>query len=116
MIDVLKIRVSKTQLQAMPLNERTLFILLGYAANQLNLSFFQRVRTPDDEVESTLSGAQTQMPLPRIIVVLLCRFIFWWRGLLRLAFRVLALPLSRSPLCPDWYTFTPQSGTICTRH
>ena len=74
MIDVLKIRVSKAQLQAMPLNERALFILLGYAANQLNLFsklvLFSTNKTPDNEVERTLSGAQTQMLLRMVVGVL----------------------------------------------
>jgi len=73
-IDVLKIRVSKAQLQAMPLNERALFILLGYAANQLNLFsklvLFSTNKTPDNEVERTLSGAQTQMLLRMVVGVL----------------------------------------------
>ena len=74
MIAVLKIRVSKDRLRALPLNERALFILLGYAANQLNLFskilLFSLNKTSENEIESTLSGAQSQMLLRVVIGVL----------------------------------------------
>jgi len=48
----------------MPKQARALFLLLGYAANQINMLFkliiFSTNKTPDD-VEQFLSGAQSQM-------------------------------------------------------
>jgi hypothetical protein len=65
MIDVLRIPVSKESLRAMPRAERGLFLLLGYAANQINLMsklvVFSSNRTPPEHTEQMLSGAQTQM-------------------------------------------------------
>lgn len=74
MIEVLKIPVSKAQLQAMPSNERALFILLGHTANQLNLftklTIFSSNKTIDDDLGRILSGAQTQMLMRMAIGVL----------------------------------------------
>ncbi len=74
MIDVYKIRVSKDRLQAMPADERSLFIVLGYAANQLNLfsklTLFSLNNTTEKEPESFLSGAQSQMLLRMAIGIL----------------------------------------------
>jgi hypothetical protein len=65
MIDVLRIPVSKETLRTMPKTERALFLLLGYAANQINLLsklvIFSSNKTPPDQTEQMLSGAQTQM-------------------------------------------------------
>jgi hypothetical protein len=67
LITVYKIRVSKDRLRAMPVGERSLFILLGYAANQLNLfsklTLFSLNNMTDKEPENFLSGAQSQMLL-----------------------------------------------------
>jgi hypothetical protein len=64
MITVLRVPVSKDRMRAMPADERALLILLGYAANQINLLsklvIFSSNKTPDG-VEQALSGAQTQM-------------------------------------------------------
>lgn len=74
MIDIYKIRVSKDRLRAMPAGERSLFILLGYAANQLNLfsklTLFSLNNTAKKEPESFLSGAQSQMLLRMVIGIL----------------------------------------------
>lgn len=74
MITVYKIHVSKVRLRAMPVNERCLFILLGHAANQLNLfsklTLFYLNNTADREPESFLSGAQSQILLRVAIAVL----------------------------------------------
>ncbi len=49
----------------MPKTERALLLLLGYAANQINLLsklvIFSSNRTPPEQPEQMLSGAQTQM-------------------------------------------------------
>src|SRR5579871_2095927 len=71
MIEVYRIPVPKDRLRAMPKEERVLFLLLGYAANQL--SMLQKLlaiatnRTPDTELEQHVTGAQTQM-LVRLMV------------------------------------------------
>jgi hypothetical protein len=74
MIEVFKIPVSKAQLQAMPSNERALFILLGHAANQLNLFtklvIFSSNKTTDDDLGRMLSAAQTQMLMRMAIGIL----------------------------------------------
>ncbi len=74
MIDVYKIGISKDKLLAMPDDERALFLLLGYAANQINffmkLVVFSTNRDGDGELEQTLSAAQSQMALRVVIGVL----------------------------------------------
>ena len=65
MIDVFCIPLSKDRLRAMPKEERSLFLLLGYAANQITLHsklvIFSTNRTPSELVEQHISGAQSQM-------------------------------------------------------
>jgi hypothetical protein len=67
MIEVFKIRVSKDKLAAMPADERALFILLGYAANQLNLlsklTLFSLNNLTEKEPEATIVAGQSQMLL-----------------------------------------------------
>ena len=69
-----KIRVSKDRLRAMPVGERSLFILLGYAANQLNLfsklTLFSLNNMTDKEPANFLSGAQSQMLLRMAVGVI----------------------------------------------
>src|ERR1700730_7760736 len=64
MIDVIRFPLSKDRLRAMPKEERALFYLLGYAANQINLFdrlvIFSTNKTPADPVEQR-NLAQTQM-------------------------------------------------------
>jgi len=71
MIQIYRIPVPKECLRAMPKDERVLFLLLGYAANQLSmlqkLLNFATNRTPDAEVEQHATGTQTQM-LVRLMV------------------------------------------------
>jgi hypothetical protein len=71
MIDVLRIPVPKETLRAIPKAERALFLLLGYAANQINLFsklvIFSSNKTPLEQPEQSLSGVQTQM-LARILI------------------------------------------------
>jgi hypothetical protein len=70
MIDVLRVPVSKNGLRAMSQRERSLFLLLGFAANQITLLsklvIFSTNKTPDG-VEQSLSGAQSQM-LARLLI------------------------------------------------
>jgi hypothetical protein len=74
MIDVIRIPLSKDRLRAMPKEERALFFLLGYAANQITLFsklvIFSTNKTPTDSVEQRISGAQTQM-LARFVIGIL---------------------------------------------
>jgi hypothetical protein len=103
MMDVLKIQVSKDQLLAMPTSERALFILLGYAANQLSLFsklvIFSTNRIPGDEVEGTLSGAQTQMLLRMVIGVLHETWV-----------KIITNRLMKSPLAKDYLPRLDQQG------
>jgi hypothetical protein len=74
MIEVYKIPIPKDKLLAIPSDERALFILLGYAANQLNfftkLVVFSTNKDGNSELEQTLSGAQSQMALRVVVGVL----------------------------------------------
>ena len=68
--DVLRISVSKDRLRQMPADERALFILLGYAANQLSVFTKLVIFSSNKDgagVEQTLSAAQTQMLL-RVVI------------------------------------------------
>ncbi len=103
MRDILKIKVSKDKLFAMPANERALFILLGYAANQITLFsklvLFSTNKTPDDEVESTLSGAQTQMLLRVVVGVLHETWV-----------KIITNRFLKSPLQKDYLPLLDQGG------
>jgi hypothetical protein len=74
MVEVYKIALPKDKLMAMPEKERSLMMLLGYAANQI--SFFEKLvvlssnKDGPTEMEQKLSGAQTQMSLRVLIGVL----------------------------------------------
>lgn len=65
MLKVYRIPIPKDRLRAMPKDERVLFVLLGYASNQISmlqkLLTFATNRTPDTELEQHATGAQTQM-------------------------------------------------------
>jgi hypothetical protein len=71
MIEVYHIQVSKDHLKAMPKEERTFLLLLGYAANQLSmlqkLLMFSSNKLPTAEIEQYLTAAQTQMILRFLI-------------------------------------------------
>jgi hypothetical protein len=68
---MIEIPLSKERFEAIPKDERVLFLLLGYAANQITmfrkLLIFSSNKTPDDEVEQRIFGAQTQM-LARFLI------------------------------------------------
>jgi hypothetical protein len=74
MVEVYKIALPKDKLIAMPEKERSLMMLLGYAANQIN--FFAKLvllssnKDGPTELEQKLSGGQTQMSLRVLIGVL----------------------------------------------
>lgn len=65
MIDVIRVPLAKNKLKAMPAEERSLLILLGYAANQIvffsKMITFSTNHTPENEAEQRISGAQSQM-------------------------------------------------------
>ena len=71
MIRVMQIPLQKERLRAVPKEERTLFLLLGYAANQITmfqkLLIFSSNKTPSEAVEQRISAAQTQM-LVRLLI------------------------------------------------
>ena len=74
MRDVLKIDVPKARIMAMPARERAMFLLLGYATNQValytKLAILSTNYQTADEVENTLSAAQSLMILRTVAGVL----------------------------------------------
>jgi hypothetical protein len=74
MIDVIRIVLPKDRLRAMPEEERALFFLLGYAANQINmfskLVIFSTNKTPSGDAEQKISAAQSQMLARHVIGIL----------------------------------------------
>lgn len=74
MKDVLKIEVPKERIMAMPARERAMFLLLGYAANQV--AFYTKIAilstnyNSSDDIENTLSAAQSLMILRTVAGVL----------------------------------------------
>ena len=64
MLDILRLAMTKKTLSKMTPEERSLFLLLGYASNQVNalwkLVIITTNSTPDDPIEQRVSGAQTQ--------------------------------------------------------
>jgi hypothetical protein len=71
MIRVVQISLPKDQLRAVSKEKRSLFLLLGYAANQITmlqkLMILSSNKTPSETVEQRISGAQTQM-LVRLLI------------------------------------------------
>ena len=65
MLDILRLPMTKETLAKMTPEERSLFLLLGYASNQVNalwkLVIIATNHTPNDPVEQRVSGAQTQI-------------------------------------------------------
>ena len=94
MIQVYRIPVPKEPLRKMPKDERVLFLLMGYASNQLSmlqkLLNFSTNRTPDVEVEQHATGAQTQMLL-RLMV-----------GTLHEAWELVTTRFIKNPLAKDY--------------
>lgn len=71
MISVMEIPLPKDRLQAATKEERALFLLLGYAANQITmfqkLMIFSGNKDPAHSAEQRISAAQTQMLLRFLI-------------------------------------------------
>jgi hypothetical protein len=71
MITIQHIEVIKSKIEAMPEDERALFMLLGHAENQINLLYKLLIlltnKDPKNELEATLSAAQSQI-LARILI------------------------------------------------
>ena len=71
MLDILRIPITKADLLKMSPGERSLFLLLGYASNQVNalwkLVIIATNPTNRDPVEERVSGAQTQI-LVRLLI------------------------------------------------
>jgi hypothetical protein len=65
MLDILRLPMPKETLAKMTPDERSLFLLLGYASNQVNvlwkLVIIATNNTPNDYIEQRVSGAQTQI-------------------------------------------------------
>ena len=65
MLDILRLPMPKETLSKMTSEERSLFLLLGYASNQVNLMWKLVIiatnHTPKNPVEQRVSGAQTQI-------------------------------------------------------
>lgn len=65
MLDILRLPMPKDTLAKMTPEERSLFLLLGYASNQVNvlwkLVIIATNNTPNDSIEQRVSGAQTQI-------------------------------------------------------
>jgi hypothetical protein len=74
MRDVLKVTLPKEKIMAMPARERAMFLLLGYAANQVafysKLAILSTNYNSADEVENTLSAAQSLMIVRTVAGVL----------------------------------------------
>jgi hypothetical protein len=73
-IDVLALNGAKELLTKMTPAERGLFLLFGYASNQVNVLWklvsVATNETPDDPVEQRVSGAQTQIIVRLLVGVL----------------------------------------------
>jgi hypothetical protein len=65
MLDILRLPMTKETLAKMTPEERSLFLLLGYASNQVNvlwkLVIIATNYAPDDPTEQRVTGAQTQI-------------------------------------------------------
>ena len=65
MLDILQLPMPKDTLAKMTPEERSLFLLLGYASNQVNLLWKLVIiatnHTPENHIEQRVSGAQTQI-------------------------------------------------------
>jgi hypothetical protein len=71
MIRVIEVPLPKDKLQQAPKEERSLFLLLGYAANQITMlqkmMIFSSNKDPSHPAEQRISAAQTQMCLRLLI-------------------------------------------------
>jgi hypothetical protein len=102
MVQVYKIQLSKDKLLAMPDEDRSLMMLLGYASNQIN--FFTKLvmlssnKDGPSEIEQRLSSGQTQMSL-RVLI-----------GALNEAWELVRKRFLRSPLSKVYRQKLDQAG------
>jgi hypothetical protein len=103
-IEVLRIPLAKDRLRAIPQEERALFLLLGHAANQINLLFklviFSTNKTPADQPEQNISGAQSQI-LARILI-----------GFLAEAWELIRTQFLESPIGREYSSKLDQDGQL----
>ena len=87
MLDILRLPMTKETLSKMTPEERSLFLLLGYASNQVNalwkLVIIATNHTPDDPVEQRVSGAHTQIFVRLTIGAMWEAWLLVERGFLR---------------------------------
>jgi hypothetical protein len=73
MIDICRIKFTKEQLQELTTEERSLFFLLGYAANQIaifkKLTVFATNITSGSQVRAIVEGAQSQILVRHLVGV-----------------------------------------------
>jgi len=103
-IEVLRIALPKDRLKAIPKDERALFLLLGHAANQINLLsklvIFSTNKTPVGQPEQDLSGAQSQI-LARILI-----------GMLAETWELIRTQFLSSPLGKEYSSKLDQVGQL----
>src|SRR5712691_3789284 len=94
MLKIVRVPISKDRLRAMPKEERALLFLLGYTANQITMAskliIFATNKTPTNEIEQIITGAQTQM-FARLTI-----------GVISEAWEMLRTRFLRSPMAKDY--------------
>jgi hypothetical protein len=87
MLDILRLPMPKETLSKLTPEERSSFLLLGYASNQVNVLWklvsIATNYTPDDPVEQRVSGAQTQIYVRLTIGVMWEAWLLVERGFLK---------------------------------
>ena len=87
MLDVLQLPMTKEILEKMTVEERGLFLLLGYGSNQVNalwkLVIIATNETPENPIEQRVSGAQTQIFVRLTIGAMHEAWLLIERGLLK---------------------------------
>jgi hypothetical protein len=87
MLDILQLSIPKETLAKMTPDERSLFLLLGYASNQVNtlwkLVIIATNHTPGNPIEQRVSGAQTQVFVRLTIGAMWEAWLLVERGFLR---------------------------------
>src|ERR1700692_218187 len=87
MLHVLQLPMTKEVLQKMSVEERSLFLLLGHASNQVNalwkLVIIATNEAPENPIEQRVTGAQTQILVRLTIGAMHEAWLLVERGLLR---------------------------------
>jgi hypothetical protein len=87
MLDILRLPMPKETLSKLTPEERSSFLLLGYASNQVNVLWklvsIATNYTPDDPVEQRVSGAQIQIYVRLTIGVMWEAWLLVERGFLK---------------------------------